>query len=102
MIEAVHSAKFTSEEVDRGMAALLMCGNAESAHKKLRQEGLEISARSLRRWRATYPERFQRLARKYATISRRENAKWIDREIRNRYRSTPLFKRGSPLAKNRG
>jgi uncharacterized Ntn-hydrolase superfamily protein len=52
----------TDEEIDRGLTAVALCsGNSERAARALADQGWQIDARTLRKWRGAHANRYEQL-----------------------------------------
>lgn len=61
-LEDVKRSQYSLEDIEAGLAAMAIWhGNANQAHRVLKEQGREIPTRTLLNWRHAYPERYQEL-----------------------------------------
>ena len=65
MAEKRRVAKYSPEDVERGLFALAICGDGTAASRQLAANGHKIPARTLNHWKLQHAERFQQIAHQH-------------------------------------
>jgi thioesterase domain-containing protein len=59
------SSKYTPEDIERGLFALAVCGNAAAAARQLKAQGHGVPRQTLLDWKVARAERFREIANKH-------------------------------------
>jgi thioesterase domain-containing protein len=65
MAEKRPSSKYTPEDIERGLFALAVCGNAAAAARQLKAQGHSVPRQTLQDWKVAHAKRFREISNKH-------------------------------------